>query len=126
MQRTQVIVTVLDDLDLRGDLETPATEHHKLEFDGHGIEIDLSEPHSKELAEFLAPYLEAGHTVKYPSKPYVPKTELGQRMSEARKVNKAARDWAEAIGRKVPSRGTHAFERLVEDYRDARSKGLVA
>lgn len=125
MQRTKVVVTILDDLDLRGGQDTPATEHHELELDGRRVEIDLTAAHSKELTGFLADYLEAGHTTKYPSKPYKPKTEKGTRMAEARRVNAAARDWAVTIGRDVPNRATLAFRQLVEDYREARSKGLT-
>lgn len=126
MQRTQVIVTVLDDLDLRGDLETPAEVQHVLALDGHEVKLDLSGAHSKELTDFLAPYLTAGETTRRPGKPYKPKNEMGAQMAESRRINQAAREWAATIGRPVPKRtATKQCQQLREDYLDARSKGLT-
>lgn len=128
MQRTQVIVTVLDDLDLKltPPRETEARNSHVLALDGHEVKLDLSDAHSKELAGILAPYLEAGETTRRRGKPYVPKNEVGARMAEARKINQAAREWAATIGRPVPKRtATKQCQQLREDYLDARSKGLT-
>lgn len=125
MERTQIIVTVLDDLDLRGGLETPATEHHKLALDGHEVEIDLTAAHSKKLREFLEPHLDAGHTTKRPYKSRAAHPNAS--MAQARRVNKAVTEWASADGRDLPTdHQSGAWRKLVQEFRDAQPEQYAA
>lgn len=99
-------VTVVDDID--GSTENVST--HAFSFQGKKYEIDLSEKNARELERLLAPYIENA-------------TSLGR---QARKpVTKSAygpvREWLEANGYTVPSRGRYPKE-LIEAY-ESRNKG---
>lgn len=100
----QVEVACYDDLDwTEKEAKTPATHTLYVGLDGQWRELDLTEAHTIELAEFLARYMKAGHKPEAPPKP--PKPQGGSshyRTSRAEAIerNKAMAAFAEARGLK--------------------------
>jgi hypothetical protein len=117
MQRTRVIITVYDDLD-KTEIEHGYHQHHKLALDGTEVEVDLSPVHSKELADLFGRYAEGGKITKRPYKSQAKNPEHPKAI--ARRINKAAREWAQITGRHVPNRGTDAFTKFIAEFRDAQ------
>lgn len=92
---SRTTTTLFDDLDgTTGDVRTVT-----ITLDRQTVELDLSEANYEKVRDFLAPYLDAGR-----------KTAGGGRKGGQAKVDKqadtqAVREWAEANGHEVNSRG---------------------
>ena len=54
------VVHLIDDLDLGGGIETPATQTVRIMLRDQLVELDLSDEHAVELDALLAPYLKVG------------------------------------------------------------------
>ena len=113
---SRTTVTLIDDL----DGSTGAIRTVSVSLDGQAVELDLSEGNYDKLQQSLAPYLSAGRKTK---------TSLaGSRRSSAaappaagkREDTQAIREWAEANGHQVNSRGRVKKE-IVEAYQAAHA-----
>lgn len=69
---------------------------HVLELDGRRVQLDLTDPHYKALAEFLEPWLAAGHR-----EGEGPVTRVGFKAGsqESKDWRRRLREWADAEGR---------------------------
>ena len=110
----QVEIAAYDDLDwTEKQSKVPASHTVFLGLDRKWYELDLTEAHTIELAEFLARYIKAGN------KPEVapPTLPLGSTMGEARKRNRAIIEWADAHGHKITRTGKTPY--IPKPTRDA-------
>lgn len=97
----QTIIEYVDDLD-----GSPADGPVTFALNGLGYEIDLSTANHAKLAEFLAPYIEAGRKlgrVGVTAGRAAPASGNGGGLSKAE--NKAIREWAQSVGIELPPRG---------------------
>lgn len=112
---TRVVETHYDDL----DESTEDVRTVSLSLDGQSVEIDLSAKNFDKLAQAVAPYLEAGRRASggatrrrrsASAAPAAPKTNHTQ----------AIREWAQANGHEVNSRGRIKKE-IVDAYEAAQA-----
>lgn len=113
-QRT--IVTMTDDLDGSEAVETVA-----FGLDGQTYEIDLNAVNAQELRDALAPYVSVARRAGGKARQRQPKAATsGQGRKDSDAVDpKAVREWAEANGVQVSSRGRIAAS-VVEQYGTAQ------
>jgi len=114
---SRTTVTLIDDLDgSTGGIRTVSVS-----LDGQAVELDLSEGNYDMLQQALAPYLAAGRKTKTSS--------AGSRRSSSAPAPTAAgkqqdtqaiREWAEANGHQINSRGRVKKE-IVEAYQAAHA-----
>jgi len=112
-KKTQVLL--IDDID-----GGKADETVKFAIDGDAYEIDLSAAHAKELRDALVKFQEAGTrlgryslgTGRGPVRAATPRPAVD------RTQNKAIREWAEAVGKRVSPRG-RIPQAIVEEYQAA-------
>jgi len=93
----KTVVTVVCDLPHSGEVE--GTESVSFAFDGNAYEIDLCEPHSKELREKIGAFAD-----------HARKATAGKRRSKGRtgpgrERSSEIREWARQRGHKVSERG---------------------
>ena len=107
-------LTLIDDLDgSTGEIRTVSVS-----LDGQAVELDLSQANYDKLRQALAPYLAAGRKTKT--------SAAGSRRSSAfaltaagkQQDTQAIREWAEANGHQVNSRGRVKKE-IVDAYQAA-------
>jgi len=113
---SRTTVTLIDDLDgSTGEISTVSVS-----LDGHAVELDLSQANYDKLQQALAPYLAAGRKTR--------STSTRSRRSSApvatgdgkQQDAQAIREWAEANGHQVSSRGRVKKE-IVDAYQAAHA-----
>jgi hypothetical protein len=104
-QRT--VVTVVCDLPHDGEVE--GTESVSFAFDGNAYEIDLCEPHSKELREKIGAFADHARKATAGSRRRKPRTGPGREQSAE------IREWARSKGHKVSERGRIPSQ-ILADY----------
>ncbi len=118
-RKEEIVVTWTDDLD---GTELSADTLVEVHFAHNGNEyvIDLSEENANKLANFLAPYKEAGRRVgRTPAPAKRKKTSLGLRDLSGRDLN-AVRQWARENDYEVSARG-RVPQHIVAAYDEANS-----
>ena len=93
----KTVVTVVCDLPHDGEIE--GTESVSFAFDGNGYEIDLCEPHSKELREKIGRFADHARRASASGRRRKARTGPGRERSSE------IRAWARQRGQKVSERG---------------------
>jgi hypothetical protein len=93
----KTVVTVVCDLPHHGEVE--GTESVSFAFDGNAYEIDLCEPHSKELREKIGAFADHARRATAGSRRRKGRTGPGRERSSE------IREWARQRGHKVSERG---------------------
>lgn len=99
MQRTE---DFLDDLFLQQGVNHPADGRHILTWEGKRYVFYLTDRHYKDLAELLAPYLDAAHNALLFRRDAVRQTTISR---AERKVNADIRAWAADAGYQLSHSG---------------------
>lgn len=107
------VVELLDDLD-----GSPASDTVEFALDGVSYAIDLSDEHVNELRSTLDPYVAAARRADQDGKRARTATSSGSSSSPKRTDLAAVREWANANGHAVSSRGR--IPQTVLDAYDAR------
>ncbi|GAA4911647.1 Lsr2 protein [Stackebrandtia albiflava] len=116
-QRVQVIL--VDDLD-----GGQAEETVKFGLDGFAYEIDLSHEHAGTLREALADYVNVARKLgrySVSAKAGTTNTPPKSRAPIDREQNKAIREWAARVGKKISDRGRIA-QSIVDEYNASAGK----
>jgi hypothetical protein len=93
----KTVVTVVCDLPHDGEIE--GTESVSFGFDGNQYEIDLCEPHSKELREKMGAFADHARRISAGGR------RRKARSSQGRERSAEIREWARQRGHKVSERG---------------------
>lgn len=107
---TRVVETHYDDL----DESTEDVRTVTLAVDGQSVEIDLSAKNFEKLSKALAPYLEAGRKTSGRSTTRQRRATAAANAPAKSSDTQAIREWAQANGHEVNSRG-----RIKKDIVDA-------
>ena len=98
----RVEIAAYDDLDwTEKQAKVPASHTVLLGLDRKWVELDLTEAHTIELAEFLARYMKAGNKPEVAPPPAPPPPPGKSSMGESRKRNKLIVAWADENGHPV-------------------------
>jgi hypothetical protein len=117
----RVEIAAYDDLDwTEKQAKVPASHTVLLGLDRKWVELDLTEAHTIELAEFLARYMKAGNKPEVPP-PAPPELPGATSMGEARRRNAAIVAWAEANGHKVTRQKSGGYYIPIETRRAYRA-----
>ena len=111
-------VKLVDDLD-GGE----ATESIAFSIDGKSYEIDLSEKHAAELRDAFAPFV--GSARRAGGSPVSTRLKAFARSGRSREETAAIREWANANGREVSTRG-RIPSNVIEAYENRRSAPVAA
>jgi len=113
---SRTTVTLIDDLDgSTGGIRTVSVS-----LDGQVVELDLSETNYDKLQQALAPYLAAGRKTKTSSAGSRRSSSPAPTAAGKQQDTQAIREWAEANGHQVNSRGRVKKE-IVDAYQAAHA-----
>jgi len=113
---SRTTVTLIDDLDgSTGEIRTVSVS-----LDGQAVELDLSQANYDTLQEALAPYLAAGRKTRSSSASSRRSSASASTGAGKQQDTQAIREWAEANGHQVSSRGRVKKE-IVDAYQAAHA-----
>jgi len=113
---SRTTVTLIDDLDgSTGGIRTVLVS-----LDGQAVELDLSQANYDTLQQALAPYLAAGRRTNTTSPGSRRRSASAPTVASGQQDTQAIREWAEANGHQVSSRGRVKKE-IVDAYQAAHA-----